>query len=146
MRSICWLALATLFFVLPGCSFSSTSSWLKGDWIFDLDASKKALGEPAHPPGGGDPLADGIGRQQNLAALAAVSDLKISITDKETAFTVKGKRTVVSYEVVSSVPDQKCVLKVSNGIAVTYYKAGDDIYLYPDKGSPQIKLYFKRKP
>jgi hypothetical protein len=48
------------------------------------------------------------------------------------------------YEVVSSVPDRECLLKQSNGALVTYYKAGDSIFTYPDWG-PKIKLFFKRK-
>jgi hypothetical protein len=145
MRSISWLALATLLFVLPGCSFSSTPSWLKGDWIFDLDASQKAAAEPAKPPPSGGGMLDGMANAMFGALLPAFSGLELKITDKEFMAMMNGNGKAQTYEVISSVPDQECLIKLSDGTLETYYKAGDEIYTYPDKGGGKTKLFFKRK-
>jgi hypothetical protein len=142
MRSISWLALATLLFVLPGCSFSSTPSWLKGDWIFDLDASQKA-GETDKPPASGGIL-DGLANAMSGMLLPALSGMELRITDKEVMAMMNGNGKAQTYEVVSSVPDRECLVKLADGTLETYYKAGDKIYTHPDKGG-QTKLFFKRK-
>ncbi|HEV3272874.1 MAG TPA: hypothetical protein VGZ93_11895 [Candidatus Methylacidiphilales bacterium] len=144
MRSISRLALAALLFVLPGCSFSGAPSWMQGDWIFDLDASQKAMNEPAKPPPGGGGLFDAMANAMGGMLLPAVSGMELRITDKEIMTMMNGNGKAQTYEVVSTVPDQECLIKLSDGTLQTYYKAGDSIYAYPDKGG-KTKLFFKRK-
>jgi hypothetical protein len=145
MRSICWLALAALLFALPGCGFSGAPSWLQGDWIYDLDASQKALADEtkAAPAGGG--LFNGMANALGGMLLPGFSGMEMRITDNDLMVLVNGNGQTVSYQVVSSVPDQQCLIKQSDGSLVTFYKAGDEIYRYPDKGGAQIKIFFKRK-
>jgi hypothetical protein len=145
MRSIYWLALATLLFVLPGCSFSGAPSWLKGDWIFDLDVSQKAAAEASKPQPSGVGIFDGMANAMVGMLLPGFSGLELRITDKEVMAMMNGNGETLTYEVVGSVPDQECLIKQSDGKLVTFYKAGDEIYRYPDKGGNKFKLFFKRK-
>jgi hypothetical protein len=145
MRSICWLALATLLFVLPGCSFSSAPSWMQGDWIFDLDTSQKAAAEPAKPPPSGGGMLDGMADALVGMLLPSFSGLELKITDKEVMAMMNGNGETLTYQVISSVPDQECLIKQSDGKLVTFYKAGDEIYRYPDQGGSKFKIFFKRK-
>jgi len=140
VRAISWLALAALLFVLTGCSFSGAPSWLQGDWIFDADASEKAADETANAQ-----RHAGIVSHVYSPLLSAFSSTEVSITDKEVLITITGKGNAQTYEVVSSVPDQECLLKLSDGTLLTYHKAGEGIYTYTDWG-PKIKLFYKRKP
>src|SRR5271156_4668653 len=103
MRSICWLALATLLFVLPGCSFSGAPSWLQGDWIFDLDASQKAAAEPAKPPPSGGGMLDGMADALIGMLLPSFSGMELRITDKEVMALANGNGETLTYEVISSV-------------------------------------------
>ena len=139
MRSICWLALMTPLFVLPGCSSSSIPPWLQGDWIFDMDASEKAAIETANAQSH-----HGVFGRIYTPFLSTFSITELRITDKEVTVTGTGDGKTDTYEVVSSVPDRECLLKQSNGTLVTYYKAGDSIWAYSDWG-PKIKPFLQEK-
>jgi len=86
-------------------------------------------------------MADAMGAM----LLPLFTGMELRITDKEIMVTTSGNGKAIAYEVVSSIPDQECQLKQSDGLLVTYYKSGDEIYRYPDSGSSKIKLFFKRK-
>ncbi|MCE0523924.1 MAG: hypothetical protein LV480_13530 [Methylacidiphilales bacterium] len=144
MRSISRLVLATLLLVLPGCSFSGAPSWLQGDWIYDLDASQKAATVPAQPSSVTG-IFDGMANAMSGMILPAFSGMEMRITDREVMVIVNGNGQSLTYQVVGSVPDQECLIKQSDGTLVTFYKAGDEIYRYPDKGGAKIKIFFKRK-
>jgi hypothetical protein len=136
--------LAAFLFVLPGCSFSSTPSWLQGDWIFDLDASQKAIGAPAKAPPSGGGLFDGMANALGGMLLPACSGLEMRITNKEVMVLLNGNGKALTYEVVSSVSNQECLIKQSDGKLVTFYKAGDEIYMYSEGGA-KFKVFLKRK-
>ena len=143
-RMLLFLA-ATL--ALTACS--GAPSWLEGNWQVDHDRTQKDIdaansNATSSQTGFGGGLLSGLNTMLGNMLLPQLAGMQIIITGKDQVTMINGQGKSESYEVVNRSSDQ-CTLKLKDDSVQTYYRDGDEIYMYPTGGA-HFKIYLMRQP
>ena len=109
--------------------------------MFDADATKKAMTQ-ASPPKDGTPTFD-ISSMLSGMLLPQLEGMELKFSGHELYVLIHGNGTSQTFQIVSQ-SDTECLIKTTDGKLTTFFRAGDEIYQFPDGGS-QFKIFFKRK-
>ena len=139
-------AALALFAVVILASCSSAPSWLEGNWVLDSERTQKDDSATSAPADAGtfpSNMLSGMTAMLRPMLLQQLSGMELLVTNKERVFTVGGQGKSESYTIMEKSSD-KCVLKLKDGTVETYYRSGDDIYMY-GTGGTAFKIFLKRE-
>jgi hypothetical protein len=132
-----FVLLALAGFSLGGCS--ATPSWVRGDWVFDQDRTQQAMKSSSD-----NSLMGGLASMLGGLITSQLGNMEIIMTDTDETITTNGQGHDYPFQVVSK-SDTQFVLKKNDGTVETYYRDGEEIYLYGTGPASSLKIYLKRK-
>jgi hypothetical protein len=126
--------------LLSGCS--RAPAWLDGSWQVDKNRTQKeidASSKTGTGSGFGSDMMSGLNSMLGNMLLPQILGMQVIIHGTERIMTINGQGSSESYQIVSKSADQ-CVMKFKDNTIETYYRDGDEIYIYPT-GSVHFRIY-----